>query len=180
MRHSSHPPETARRFGVWMTAAAWLVLLATVSFVFNEWLTERENPNRRIDTNVRADGVREVVLAQNRRGHYVTTGTINGTEVVFLLDTGATDVSVPLGVARRLGLQGGRPIQVRTASAIITTYAVMLDRVTIGQISRRRVRANVNPHMPGEEVLLGMSFLRHIELVQRNQTLTLRQYPGGE
>ena len=173
-------PDTARRLGVWMFAAAWVALLATASLLFDDWLTERANPNRRIEATVRADGVREVVLAQNRQGHYITTGTINGTEVVFLLDTGATDVSVPLDVARHLGLRGGTPRRVRTASDIITTYAVVLDRVTIGHIVRHRVRASVNPHMPGDEVLLGMSFLRHIELVQRNRNLTLRQYPGSE
>lgn len=180
MHRSSPRQNTARRLGVGMIAAAWIVFLATASFLFDDWLTERANPNRRPETTVHAGGVREVVLAQNRQGHYVATGTINGTEVVFLLDTGATDVSVPLGVARRLGLRGGTPKRVRTASDIITTYAVVLDRVTIGHIARQRVRASVNPHMPGDEVLLGMSFLRHIELVQRNRTLTLRQYPGRE
>ena len=173
-------PDTARRLGVWMFAAAWVAFLATASLLVDDWLTDRANPNRRPETAERADGVREVVLAQNRQGHYIATGTINGTEVVFLLDTGATDVSVPLDVARRLGLRGGAPRRVRTASDIITTYAVVLDRVTIGHIARHRVRASVNPHMPGDEVLLGMSFLRHIELVQRNRTLTLRQYPGRE
>ena len=180
MRRSPPRPNTARRLGVWMFVAAWIAFLATASFLFDDWLTERANPNRRTEATERADGVREVVLAQNRQGHYVATGTINGAEVVFLLDTGATDVSVPLAVARRLGVRGGTPRRVRTASGIITTYAVVLDRVTIGPIARHRVSASVNPHMPGDEVLLGMSFLRHIELVQRNRTLTLRQYPGRE
>ena len=176
----SPPPETARRFGVWMTAGAWIAILAVASLVFGDWLAERENPNRRVDTDVDGGGVREVVLEQNRAGHYLATGEIDGTRVVFLLDTGATDVSVPLGVARRLGLRGGTPRQARTASGIVTTYAVVLDRVAVGGIVRRRVRAHVNPHMPGDEVLLGMSFLRHIELVQRGRTLTLRQHPDRE
>ena len=176
----SPPPETARRFGVWMTAGAWIAILAVASLVFGDWLAERENPNRRVDTDVDGGGVREVVLEQNRAGHYLATGEIDGTRVVFLLDTGATDVSVPLGVARRLGLRGGTPRQARTASGIVTTYAVVLDRVAVGGIVQRRVRAHVNPHMPGDEVLLGMSFLRHIELVQRDRTLTLRQHPGRE
>ena len=102
----SSPPETARRFGVWMTAGAWIAVLAVASLVFGDWLAERENPNRRVDTDVGGGGVREVVLEQNRAGHYLATGEIDGTRVVFLLDTGATEVSVPLGVARRLGLRG--------------------------------------------------------------------------
>ena len=177
MNPGRSPPETARRFGMWMTAGAWVAVLVVASLVFGDWLAERENPNRRVDTDVDGGGVREVVLEQNRAGHYLATGEIDGTRVVFLLDTGATDISVPLGVARRLGLRGGTPRQVRTASGIVTTYAVVLDRVAIGGIARRHVRAHVNPHMPGGEVLLGMSFLRHLDLVQRGRTLTLRQHP---
>ena len=180
MHRPSPRPESTRRLGVWMIAAAWLVLLAIASLAFDDWLIERVNPNRRSETRVLGDGVREVVLAQNRRGHYVATGTIDDAEVVFLLDTGATNVSVPLAVAQRLGLRSGTPMRTRTASDIITTYAVVLDRVAIGHIALRRVRASVNPHMPGDEVLLGMSFLRHLELIQRDRTLTLRQYPNTE
>ena len=40
------------------------------------------------------------------------------------------------------------------------------------------MRASINPHMQGEEVLLGMSFLRHLELVQRDRELTVRQRAG--
>ena len=180
MIRSSSPPETARRFGVWMIAGAWIVFLAIASLAFGGWLLERENPNRRIDSRVDDHGVREVVLVQNRGGHYIAPGMIDDVEVVFLLDTGATDVSIPIGVARQLGIRGGVPKQVRTASDVITTYAVMLDRVTVGNITRHRVRASVNPRMPGHEVLLGMSFLRHLELLQRNRTLTLRQQPVRE
>ena len=158
-----------------MIAGAWIVLFVIASVAFNEWLAGRDNPNRSVDSRLREDGLREVVLEQNRRGHYLAPGTINGTDVVFLLDTGATDISVPAGIAQRLGIQSGVPAQVRTASDIITVYSVVLDRVTIGNITRHRVRAHVNPRMPGDRVLLGMSFLRHLELVQQDGTLTLRQ-----
>ena len=177
MARPSPSPETTRRFGVWMIAGAWIVLLAIASVAFSEWLADRENPNRAIDARVHDNGAREVVLAQNREGHYIAPGAINGADVVFLLDTGATTISIPSGVARRLGLRGGSPTQVRTASDIITVQSVVLDRVTIGPITRRRVRAHVNPRMPGDQVLLGMSFLRHLELVQRDRTLTVRQAP---
>ena len=163
-----------------MSAGAWVAIFAVVSLGFDAWLAERANPNRRVDTSVDGGGVREVRLEQNRAGHYLAAGEINGARVVFLIDTGATEVSVPLGVARRIGLRGGAPIPVRTAGGIVTTHALVLDRVAVGGIVRHRVRAHLNPHMPGDEVLLGMSFLRHLDLVQRDRTLTLRQDPNRE
>jgi aspartyl protease family protein len=163
------------RIGVVMTVLAWLVVLGLLSAFFSGWLEERNNPNQQVRSQMRADGVREVVLRQNRAGHYVANGAINGHSVTFLLDTGATSVSVPANVARRLGLKSGAPLRARTANGTITTYATRLDNVRLGNIQLENVRADINPHMRGEEVLLGMSFLRKLEFTQRNRELTIRQ-----
>ncbi|MGI9334732.1 MAG: retropepsin-like aspartic protease family protein, partial [Gammaproteobacteria bacterium] len=88
-----------------------------------------------------------------------------------------TDVSVPAGLARRIGLERGMPLQTHTANGTITTYRTRLASVVLGDIELGNVRASINPHMQGDEVLLGMSFLRNLELVQRDRTLTLRQFP---
>ena len=122
-----------------------------------------------------ADGVREVVLRQNRAGHYVASGGINGQPVTFLLDTGATSVSIPASVAGRLGLKRGAAMRAHTANGTVTTYATRLDEVRLGNISLENVRADINPHMLGDEVLLGMSFLRKLEFTQRDRELTIRQ-----
>ena len=52
-----------------------------------------------------------------------------------------------------------------------------LDSVGVGEIKLRDLRAGITPGLTGEEVLLGMSFLRELEFIQRGNTLTLRQYP---
>ena len=54
----------------------------------------------------------------------------------------------------------------------------VLDSVQLGNIALDRVRASINPGMQGNEVLLGMSFLRELELMQRGTTLTLIQRAG--
>ena len=47
----------------------------------------------------------------------------------------------------------------------------------LGELSVDNVRANINPGMRGNEILLGMSFLKQLEFTQRGDTLTIRQYP---
>ena len=158
-----------------MTVLAWIVVLGLLGAFFGGWMEKLNNPNQRIATQLSADGVREVVLRQNRAGHYVATGAINGDPVTFLLDTGATSVSVPAGVARRLGLRRGTPLRANTANGVITTYSTRLDQVRLGDIALNNVRADINPHMQGKEVLLGMSFLRKLEFTQRDRELTIRQ-----
>ena len=161
-----------------MFVAAWVLLLGILTVHFSGWFDAQDDPNRSVSGTTSKDGVREVRLFQNRAGHYVAKGRINGYPVRLVLDTGATAVSIPGLVAERLGLEAGRPQLARTANGTITTYRTRLDEVSLGTILLRNVRADINPHMEGSEVLLGMSFLRSLELVQRDGSLTLRQYAG--
>jgi aspartyl protease family protein len=158
-------------FGAWVLALGILVLL------FQRQIDYGHNPNRSPEAVADAAGQAAVVLDRNRAGHYVASGTINGRPVVFLVDTGATHVALPLSLARRLGLslqEGGLS---RTANGTVQTWRTRLDSVDLGGLTAHDVPASVLPNMPGEEVLLGMSYLKRFELLQRGGTLTLR-VPG--
>jgi aspartyl protease family protein len=157
--------------------AIWAVVLVGLTVFFNMVMNRMHNPNQTVHTNTLAGGVREVVLKRNHSGHYVATGKIDNRRVVFLLDTGATDVSVPAAVARALSLPRGPALTYRTANGNVTGYRTRLRRVVLGDIVLRDIAASINPADPGDEVLLGMSFLRKLEFTQRGDTLTLRQYP---
>lgn len=170
------PEPRQQQIGRAMLYIGWLLAIGLLTLLFDGLLTRWDNPNADPDTRTSAAGMQEVVLQRNRGGHYVATGAINGQPVTFLLDTGASDVSVPARLADRLGLRPGPPQQSLTANGTITVYASVADEVTLGHIVRRRVRASINPHMNDDTVLLGMSFMQDLELVQRGNTLTLRQY----
>ncbi len=156
-----------------MIFAMWLLLILGLALLFNQWLSNRDNPNRHLDASVNALGNVEVVLERNRAGHFLANGHINGRQVTFLIDTGATDVNIPGRVANRLGLQSGRPYRATTANGTITVYATVLESIGIGKLNLRNIRASINPNLHTEEILLGMSFLQHLELMQSGQFLTL-------
>ena len=67
---------------------------------------------------LQSNGKAQVTLQQNRQGHYVTNGAINGTQVTFLLDTGATQVSIPGHIAETLSLQAGANIEYKPPMAL--------------------------------------------------------------
>ncbi len=163
--------------GTIMQALAWVVFLVLGAFYFSGVLERQYNPNQNLDTMETAQGAREVVLKRNRFGHYVTPGEINGQPVTFMLDTGATGVAVPAAVAERLGLNRGRAYRTQTANGTAITYAALLDSVSVGGIALQNVQAGITPGLQMDQVLLGMSFLTHIEFTQRGNTLILRQYP---
>ena len=156
-----------------MVFAAWLLLLGLLTLLFNGWLERQKNPNRELMITLNQDGVREVVLKRNRAGHYLSPGKINGVSVNFLLDTGASMVAVPLSVAEEAGLQRGPEMESVTASGVVPSWLTQIPQLILGPIEMRDVRATVIPSMPGDEVLLGMSFLKHLHLEQQGDRLRI-------
>ena len=166
--------EDHKRLGFNFIIAMWLVIIIMVYFLFNNLLESDYNPNQQVVSQQSATQ-NTVVLKRNRFGHYVTRGKINNQPVTFLLDTGASDVSIPDKIARKLNLKYGQERRYQTANGSIIGYLTLVQSVSIGKIQLNNVRASINPKMEGDEILLGMSFLKNIEFTQRGDTLILRQ-----
>lgn len=164
--------DSPQRTGFGMMLVAALGLLALLTWFFSGQIQDRVNPNRQVQSQV-INGEVEVVLDADRQGHFIATGLINGRDVQFLVDTGATLVSVPEALADRLGLERQAPIRLDTAAGTVQGWLTELDEVRLGDIVQRRVRAAINPGRH-ETVLLGMSFLRELEMNQRDGELRLR------
>lgn len=163
------------RLGKGMIVAGWLLALTLLTFYFSQWLDERHNPNSR-PVAMSEDGMNQVILERNYQHHYVASGTINGVPVTFLVDTGATTVSVPAHLAEKLQLRPGAAQMTNTANGVVETRATQIDELRLGTITLHNVRASINPGMRGDEILLGMSALKTIEFTHRNGVLTLKQY----
>jgi len=157
----------------WMVALAWICGLGLLVSVFSDLLDKQVNPNSTPESQ-RIGSQTEVRLKQNRQGHYVTTGFINGEEVIFLVDTGATDVAVPAHLANKLQLKAGREGLASTANGTVRISESTIDTLRVGDIVLRNVDANLNPGMKDDHILLGMSVLRQLEFTQRGDWLILR------
>ncbi|NOQ34506.1 MAG: TIGR02281 family clan AA aspartic protease [Methylococcaceae bacterium] len=160
-----------------MIYVAWILFLGLLTMGFNKLLENQNNPNQDVEVSYNDDRIAEVRLVQNRQGHYVANGKINGRTVTFLLDTGATQISIPENVANRLQLKKGYPSQAVTANGTIKVYSTELKSVSLGAITLHNLRGHINPHMEGDEILLGMSFMKHLEIIQRDRQLLLRHLP---
>jgi aspartyl protease family protein len=163
------------RIGKGMVFAAWVLFLLLAAWMFQGLLERQFNPNPEPNAGVAVSGRSEVTLQRNRSGHYVATGEMNGERVNFLLDTGATDVALSTRLASQLALPRGAPVSLSTANGVVQGYRTTIDTVSVGNIRLNNVRGVVSPGIDDAIVLLGMSFLQHLELVQRDGTLLLRQ-----
>lgn len=171
-------PESrdTRRLGGGMITAAWLLAMGLLWFLFDGHLEQRNNPNQHLQVLTETDR-QELVLQRNVYGHYLAPGRINGRPVTFLLDTGATLVSIPAHLGNQLGLVPGGYQRMSTANGDITTRTTRIDHLQLGPLALHDVRADLNPGMDDDEILLGMSALKHWEFTQRSDVLILRPLP---
>jgi aspartyl protease family protein len=123
-----------------------------------------------------ADGSGTIVMTADNQGHFYATGSVNGAAVRFLVDTGATMVSLGASDARRIGLDFNRGQKglTQTANGQTLVSKVQLDTVRIGDVTLHNVDALIHQtEMP--MALLGMSFLNRMEMQRDGSTMTLRK-----
>lgn len=170
--HDQQTQPVAGRRLFWLAA---LGLLAALTALFQA----AQRSSGGIVRSVNESGRSMVVLERDRSGHYLAEGEINGQAVMFLVDTGATDVALPEKAARGLGLEFGPQVMVMTAAGPVTAWRTRLDRVTVGSITLRNVRATIT-RAPMQEVLLGMSFLKYFTIRQQGEQLIIEsgESPG--
>jgi aspartyl protease family protein len=132
--------------------------------------------SQRVESSYSSPETRSVTIARNQNLQYLTNAQINGRQVRVLVDTGANSVAINTEQARALGIRDddGEAAQVQTASDVLVARRVQLRSVVVGGIEARAVDATVLEGDQPPVILLGMSFLRHVELEERDGILTLR------
>lgn len=116
----------------------------------------------------------QIVLTSESGGHFYAPGTINGTSVRFVVDTGATTISMSQSEADRIGLdyKKGQRGYVNTANGAVAAYRMSLTSVRVGDVLVHNVDATILP-APMSHVLLGNSFLNRFQMRRDNDRMTL-------
>jgi aspartyl protease family protein len=112
-----------------------------------------------------APSARSITLRQDNSGHYRTDARVDGVKVDFLVDTGATAVMLSASTAARLGIRPARSeytAKVMTGNGEIKAAIVLLNKIEVGDIVVRDVRALVHSDEKMQVDLLGMTFLSQV------------------
>ncbi len=114
-------------------------------------------------------------IVPDAQGMYHTRGSINGKSTRFLVDTGATNVTLSGRKAKSLNIDFKKGVSTRaqTAAAVVRAWQVRLDAVEVGGIRLNNVEAIVIDGDHPFEVLLGNSFLRHTRMEQAGSVLEI-------
>ena len=162
-----------QKLGRFMVFAACILFVGLLTWLFQGALERQNNPNYNPKTSS-SGAVTQVVLERSRSSHYVTGGYLNNHRVRFLVDTGATDVALSQRLAEKIGLKPGATVMLSTANGIARGHRTVIDSVKVGDIELTGISAVISNGIDDNVVLLGMSFLKHLEMIQRDGTLILR------
>lgn len=115
-------------------------------------------------------------LTGDSRGHFMTTAVVNGASIQFLLDTGATSVTISSDDARRANVKYSSADRrmIQTANGVVVGYSVKFDTVRVGEITLNNVDGMVmEGNSLGRHGLLGMSFLSRTDMRREGDQMLL-------
>lgn len=153
--------------------AFWLVVMAGLYWAMDRWQQPRA---------VRVTASGELVIPRHADGHFRVAGSIDGEPVVFMVDTGASVVSISEALASRAGLTGGEPAQFRTANGVRTGRMVRAGVIRLQgglQVENLRVGTGLGLGTGADEqALLGQNFLQHFDVQMDRERMLLRPRGG--
>ncbi len=133
----------------------------------------QENGEVQTGPNGAAEG--GLVLGQGQGGHYFVDGAVNGHYVNFLIDTGATTVTIPLELASAAGLHCQRMAAMQTANGVTQGCMATIQKLTFGHFTLSYVDATIVPNL--NQPLLGMNVLKRFHIEQDGQQMRIaRKY----
>lgn len=164
---SSSEPSTqsvVRRSTFWFLAF-WMLAMAVMYLAMQHFL----KPSR---AQVMEDG--SVRIERGMDGHFRVRGYVNDQPVMFMVDTGATSVSITDALATRAGLEGGEKVRFRTANGEREGRMVTADVVRVASLSVRNVRVGTGyTGEDSDDALLGQNFLRFFDVQMSGDEMLL-------
>lgn len=152
--------QSLKYISLWLGIALVFVILYSYRYEFSSF---KDRVLGEISPmSARQDGQGRIVINISKDGHFYVNAKVNGREMRFLVDTGASDVALNLQDARMVGinvkqLNFNRPYH--TANGVIMGASTRLNKITLGGVEFYDVDASVNGAQLGVS-LLGMSFLK--------------------
>jgi len=172
-------------FGAFMAGISWsyraLMTTEAMTIAVHDTvalLTSKSEADRLAPKPTKATGEGIVSINRSSNGQFWVEAAVNGVEIRFLVDTGASNIALSRSDALRLGFNWEEldyPHLANTPNGPVGLAPVMLDEIRIDGLSVRNLRAAV-VNSETQNSLLGMNFLQHLEQFEiRGDTLIMRQ-----
>jgi aspartyl protease family protein len=165
-RHLGAKTVSPTKTGLIPMMIFWCVVMGLLYLLMTYYLKPKQ-------AQVMANG--DLVINRSQDGHFYTTGTVNGREARFMVDTGASLVSVSEAFAQKASIRGGVPTTFKTANGDRRGLVAEGVGIAIGPVSVSNVKVGVGLSGGDEnEALLGQSFLSKFDITMSKNQLILR------
>ncbi|TXT36285.1 MAG: aspartyl protease family protein [Comamonadaceae bacterium] len=155
-----------RQLGLIPMMIFWCAVMGLLYMLMTHYLQPRQ-------AKVMANG--DLVIKRSQDGHFYTLGTVNGVDAKFMVDTGASLVTVSDDFAKKALIRGGVTTTFKTANGDAQGRIVDGVGVSIGPVSVTNVRVGVG--LRGHEAsdaLLGQSFLSKFDIIMGKDQMVIR------
>lgn len=142
-----------------------------ISFLIYEPTTSAQSNNASTQANKQNLISGGIILQVDPLGHYTGTVSINGKPFPFMIDTGATNVSISRNMAYAARLPFGASAQLITANGNVYAHKTRIASLQIGAAKFTNLEARIMPTL--DVVLIGMNVLKYFRMTQTPNTLTL-------
>jgi aspartyl protease family protein len=155
-------PKILKYLAIWSLIGLVVIILYAFRYEFSDFknrILGEINPSA---VQVGESGELIINIAQD--GHFYADVTINNNKLRFMIDTGASDITISLNDAKRIGINVEKlnfNKRYNTANGVVLGASISLDKVEIGDMELRNISASVN-NADMDVSLLGMSFLKNL------------------
>ncbi len=108
----------------------------------------------------------ETIIPMSSDGHFWADATVNGAEVRFLIDTGASLTGMSQDAAEAAGIEpdpGEMPLTLTTANGTITATVGRAGELSFGSITARNLAVAVPRDLDDDTNVIGMNLLSQLE-----------------
>ena len=115
--------------------------------------------------------IKEFIIKQNPNGYYFLDGAINGKALTFVIDTGASFVSLPSATAYEARISCKDKIDMQTANGSIKGCSTTIKKLNFGPFFIKDAMAVIAPNL--SQPLLGMNVLQQLKMAQEKGEMRL-------
>ena len=136
-----------------------------------------ETGGRAMSMTIGQSTVAQTQFQADQRGQFMVRALVNGVAATAMIDTGASSVTLNVQQAGLMGIdyRRGQRTTTYTANGPAAAYMVTLASVQVGEVILANIPALVIDGGPEKLpiALIGMSFLKHVEMRRSGNTMTL-------
>jgi clan AA aspartic protease (TIGR02281 family) len=115
--------------------------------------------------------IKEFIIKQNSNGSYFMAGAVNGKALTFVVDTGASFISIPSSVAREARISCKGKVDMQTANGSTSACSTIIKKLNFGPFFIKDAMAVIAPNL--SQPLLGMNVLQQLKIAQEKGEMRL-------